>query len=120
MLCHQYPKASVSTSKILPKHIHFDLRPEKISYKAIFQETQLGKTLNKMTGTKYVSKGLKYVECKHGTGGKNSAFRYVPEQDLIQDALKTKTKTMHFKFMLPQMGSTLRVVIWAYGVPGHF
>jgi hypothetical protein len=27
---------------------------------------------------------------------------------------------MHFKFMLPQMGSTLRVVIWAYGVPGHF
>ena len=70
--------------------------------------------------SKAVPEGLKHVEYEHGIGGKNSPIHYMPEQDPIQDALKTKKKSNHFKLTLPETRSEMRVAIWASGTPEHF
>ena len=43
-----------------------------------------------MSSVKAVSKGLKWIECECGVGGKNSPVGYIPKQDPIQDALEKK------------------------------
>ena len=110
----------ISTSKVLPEQLCFDLHPAKSSYKTLFQGTQFGKTLNKMSGAKSVSKGLKHIECKCSVRGKHYPITYSPEQDPIQDALETKTKTAYFKLTLPKMSSKQQVAIWASETPKHF
>ena len=50
-----------------------------------------------MSFTKSVPKGLKLSECKQGVGGKNSPIRYIPEKDLVQEALEKNKKTNYFK-----------------------
>ena len=72
------------------KRVTFDLRPPRSSYKALFQGTELGEALKRMSLSKAVPEGLKSVECERGIGGKNSPIRYIPEQDPIQEALETK------------------------------
>ena len=44
-----------------------------------------------MSSAKAFPEGLKWIECEHGIGGKNSPVRYIPKQDPVQDALE-KTK----------------------------
>ena len=44
----------------------------------------------------------------------------MPKQDPIQDALKTKKKSNHFKLTLPETGSETQVTLWASGTPKHF
>ena len=67
-----------------------------------------------------VPKGLKYVKCECGMGGKNSPGSYVREQDPIQGMLETRTKNPYFKVVLPETGSELQVAIWASSTPEHF
>eukprot|EP00804_Cyclotella_cryptica_P006157 CCRYP_020820-RA/>CCRYP_020820-RA protein AED:0.47 eAED:0.47 QI:159/1/0.5/1/0/0/2/0/56 len=54
-----------------------------------------------MSSVKASPKGLKWVECERGIGGKNSPVRYIPEQDPVQDALEKTKKTTYFKLTLP-------------------
>jgi hypothetical protein len=68
----------------------------------------LGKALKRMLLSKAVPEGLKSVECERGIGGKNSPIHYIPEQDPIQEALKTKHQPMSFKLTLP-LGSEMRL-----------
>eukprot|EP00804_Cyclotella_cryptica_P003682 CCRYP_016573-RA/>CCRYP_016573-RA protein AED:0.22 eAED:0.22 QI:154/1/0.5/1/0/0/2/0/56 len=56
-----------------------------------------------MSSVKAFPKGLKCIECERGVGGKNSPVRYIPEQDLVQDALEKSKQTTYFKLTLPNM-----------------
>eukprot|EP00804_Cyclotella_cryptica_P006199 CCRYP_015282-RA/>CCRYP_015282-RA protein AED:0.37 eAED:0.37 QI:0/-1/0/1/-1/1/1/0/77 len=73
-----------------------------------------------MTSVKAFPKGLKWIECEHGVGGKNSPVHYIPEQDLVQDALEKNKKTTYFKLTLPNTGNELKVAVWASGTPEQF
>ena len=73
-----------------------------------------------MSGTKAFPEGLKWIECEHGVGGKNSPIRYIPEQDPVQDALAKDKKTTYFKLTLPNTGSKVKVAIWSSGTPKQF
>ena len=50
-----------------------------------------------MISGKAVPKGLMWIECECGVGGKNSLICYIPEQDPVQDTLEKSKKTTHFK-----------------------
>jgi hypothetical protein len=65
-------------------------------------------------------KGLKWIECERGIGGKNSPVRYIPEQDPVQDALEKSKKTTYFKLTLPNTGNELKVAVWVSGTPEQF
>jgi hypothetical protein len=67
-----------------------------------------------------VPEGLKLSECERGIGGKNSPIRYIPEKDPVQEALEKTKKTNYFKLTLPNMGSKLKVALWASGTPEQF
>eukprot|EP00804_Cyclotella_cryptica_P031002 CCRYP_013583-RA/>CCRYP_013583-RA protein AED:0.44 eAED:1.00 QI:0/0/0/1/1/1/2/0/395 len=73
-----------------------------------------------MSSVKAFPEGLKWVECKHGIGGKHSPIRYIPEQDPVQDALEKNKKTIYFKLTLPNTGNKLKVAVWASGTPEQF
>eukprot|EP00804_Cyclotella_cryptica_P007807 CCRYP_001401-RA/>CCRYP_001401-RA protein AED:0.43 eAED:1.00 QI:0/0/0/1/0/0.5/2/0/261 len=73
-----------------------------------------------MTSVKAFPKGLKWIECERGMGGKNSPVRYIPEQDPVQDALGKNKKTTYFKLTLPNTGNALKVAVWASGTPEQF
>eukprot|EP00804_Cyclotella_cryptica_P003036 CCRYP_006032-RA/>CCRYP_006032-RA protein AED:0.40 eAED:0.83 QI:0/0/0/1/1/1/3/0/432 len=73
-----------------------------------------------MSSVKAIPKGLKWVECERGVGGKNSPIRYIPEQDPVQDALAKDKKTTYFKLTLPNTGNELKVAVWASGTPEQF
>jgi len=73
-----------------------------------------------MSFAKSVPKGLKLSECKRGVGGKNSPIRYIPKKDPVQEALQKSRKTNYFKLTLPDMGSELKVTLWASGTPKLF
>jgi hypothetical protein len=81
---------------------------------------KLGEILRTISFAKSVPEGLKLLECKRGVGGKNSLIRYIPEKDPVQEALKMSKKTNYFKLMLPNMGSELKVALWASGTPEQF
>eukprot|EP00804_Cyclotella_cryptica_P028380 CCRYP_016426-RA/>CCRYP_016426-RA protein AED:0.65 eAED:1.00 QI:0/-1/0/1/-1/1/1/0/79 len=69
-----------------------------------------------MSSVKAFPKGLKWVECERGIGGKNSPA----EQDPVQDVLEKTKKTTYFKLTLPNTGNELKVAIWASGTPEQF
>jgi hypothetical protein len=115
-LLSKSPEIHVSSPS---KHVRFDLSPLKSFYKALFQGTELGKALKRMFLSKAIPEGLKSVECERGIGGKNSPICYIPEQDPIQEALKTKHQPTSFMLTLPS-GSKMRMTRWASGTPGHF
>ena len=73
-----------------------------------------------MSFAKSVSKGLKLLECEWGVGGKNSPIRYIPEKDPVQEVLKKCKMNNYFKLMLLNMGSELKVALWASGTPEKF
>eukprot|EP00804_Cyclotella_cryptica_P020486 CCRYP_019797-RA/>CCRYP_019797-RA protein AED:0.38 eAED:0.38 QI:0/-1/0/1/-1/1/1/0/113 len=73
-----------------------------------------------MSSVKAFPEGLKWIECEHGIGGKNSPVGYIPEQDPVQDALAKTKKTTYFKLTLPNMGNELKVAVWASGTPEQF
>jgi hypothetical protein len=73
-----------------------------------------------MSFTKSVPKGLKLSKCEWDIGGKNSHIRYIPEKDPVQEALEKSKKTTYFKLMLPNMGSELKVALWASRTPEQF
>ena len=80
-----------STSVIARHHTNeFFITPSKSMFKKLFLGTHLGEQLCKMSVVKSTPNGLKVVECERGMGGKNSPIHYIPEQDLIHDALKKK------------------------------
>ena len=94
--------------------------PPKSSFKRLFQGTNLGEALLKMSSAKSNPEGLKVVECERGVGGKNAPILYIPEQDPVQDALDKTKKTTYFKLTLPNTGNELTVAIWASGTPEQF
>ena len=114
-----FPKSADLHVSRPSKSMTFDLSPPRSSYKALFQETELGEALKGMLISKAVPEGLKSVECERGIGGKNSPICYIPEQDPIQEALETKHQPMSFKLSLPS-GSEMRMVRWASRTPEHF
>jgi len=69
-----------------------------------------------MSSMKAFPKGLKWIECERGIGGKNSPVRYIPEQD----ALEKNKKTTYFKLTLPNTGNELKVAVWVSGTPKQF
>ena len=73
-----------------------------------------------MLFAKSVPEGLKLLECMRGIRGKNSPIWYIPEKDPIQEALEKTKKTNYFKLTLPNMGSKLKVALWASGTPKQF
>jgi hypothetical protein len=73
-----------------------------------------------MSSAKVFPKGLKWIECEQGVGGKNSPICYIPEQDLVQDALEKSKKTTYLKLTLPNTGNELKVAVWASGTPEQF
>ena len=73
-----------------------------------------------MSSMKAFPKGLKWIECKCGVGGKNSPICYIPEQDLVQDALEKNKKTTYFKLTLPNTGNELKVAVLAPETPKQF
>jgi len=73
-----------------------------------------------MSFAKSVPEGLKLLECEWGVGGKNSPIRYIPERDPVQEALEKNKKTNFLKLTLLNMGSELKVALWASGTPKQF
>eukprot|EP00804_Cyclotella_cryptica_P008289 CCRYP_016489-RA/>CCRYP_016489-RA protein AED:0.39 eAED:1.00 QI:0/0/0/1/1/1/2/0/392 len=72
-----------------------------------------------MSSVKAIPEGLKWVECEHGIGGKNSPIRYIPEQDSCRMPSR-RTKDHLFQADSPQYGSELKVAVWASGTPEQF
>ena len=89
-------------------------------FKKLFLGTHLGEQLCTMSVVKSTPNGLKVVECERGMGGKNSPIHYIPEQDLIHDALKKNKKTTYFKLTLHNIRNELKVAIWASWTPEQF
>ncbi len=114
-----FPKSANLHVSHTSKHVTFDFCPPRSAYKALFQGTELGEALKRMSLSKAVPEGLKSVECEHCIVGKNSPICYIPEQDPIQEALETKHQPMSFKLSLPS-GSEMMMVRWASGTPEHF
>jgi hypothetical protein len=81
---------------------------------------KIGERLQTMSFAKSVPVGLKLSGCERGVGGRNSPIGYIPEEDPIQEALKKSKKTNYFKLPLPNMGSKLKVALWASGTPKQF
>ena len=73
-----------------------------------------------MSSTKTVPKGLEWIDCEHGIGGKNSSICYIPEQDPVQEAHEKTKKTTYFKLTLPHTGNELKVTIWVSRSPKQF
>ena len=73
-----------------------------------------------MSFAKAIPKGLKWMECEHGVGGKNFPMCYIPKQDPMQDALEKNRKTTYFKLTLLNTGNALKVAIWVPGTPEQF
>ncbi len=96
----------------LSKHVTFNLHPPRSSYKVLFQGTELGDALKRISLTKAVPEGFERRECEHGIGGKISLLCYILEQDPIQEALEMKHQPTSFKLSLPS-GSEIRMVRWA-------
>ena len=85
----------------------------------LFQGAELGEALKRLPLSKTVLEGLKHVECERGVGDKNFTICYIPEQDPIQEALKTKHQSTPFKLSLLS-GSEMGIMRWASGTPKHF
>jgi len=73
-----------------------------------------------MSSAKAFPRGLKWIECKCGVGGKNSLIRYIPEQDPVQDALEKVKKTTYIKLTLHNTGNELKVAVWVSWTPEQF
>ena len=73
-----------------------------------------------MSFAQSVPERLKLLECKRGVGGKNSPIWYSPEKDPVQEVLEKSKKTNYFKLKLLNMGSNLKVALWASGTPEQF
>ena len=63
----------------------------KSSFKALFTSTCLGDALRRMSTTKAVPDGLTNQECKRNLGWSKLPVLYIPERDVIQDALAVDT-----------------------------
>lgn len=48
-----------------------------------------------------VSEWLKWLECEHGIGGKDSPVCHIPELNHVQDALEKNKKMWYFKLTSP-------------------
>ncbi len=99
---------------------NFFIMPPKSTFKSLLIGTHLEEQLLKMSLAKSTPKGLKVVECKHGMGCKNAPICYIPEQDLVQDALEKMKKTIYIKLTLSNTENELKVAIWASGTPKQF
>ena len=84
ILFHQNSETIVSTQKVLVKCVLLSYIPEKFLQHFV-PRNPVGYDYANMPSVKYVSEMLKYIECKHGPGKKNSPIHYVPKQDPIQD-----------------------------------
>ena len=73
-----------------------------------------------MSFANYVPKGLKWIECECGIGGKNYPICYIPKHNPMQDALEKRKKTTYVKLTLPNTGDELKVVIWVSRTPEQF
>jgi hypothetical protein len=67
-----------------------------------------------------VPEGLKFSECEHGIGGKNSPICYIHKKDPSKEALEKNKNSKYFPLTLPHMGSKFKVTLWVSGTPEQF
>ena len=60
----------------------------KSSFKILFLGPSLRETLQAISFTKVVPDGLKWIECEHGIGGKNSLWTIFPSRILCRMSLR--------------------------------
>ena len=84
---NNFPR-KVTTIAVCHRINDFFLQPPRSPFKKLFLGTKLREQLRVMSFVKFLPKGLKWIECERGIGGKNFPMRYIPEQDPTQDALE--------------------------------
>ena len=71
----------------------------KSFFKALFLGTRLGKAATRMSHAKVAPEGLKPQECERNAGRSRPPIPYIPEKDVIQEAVDSSANTL--KLMLP-------------------
>eukprot|EP00804_Cyclotella_cryptica_P019249 CCRYP_006145-RA/>CCRYP_006145-RA protein AED:0.47 eAED:0.41 QI:0/0/0/0.5/1/1/2/0/578 len=72
-----------------------------------------------MITSKAVPDGLKSQECERNLGQNKPPVPYIPERDVVQDALAVDTTASTMKLTLPGKVE-LRVSVWSHGTPEQF
>jgi hypothetical protein len=70
-----------------------------------------------MSHVKVAPEGLKPQECERNTGRSNSPIPYIPEKDVLQEAVYSNANTL--KISLPHKVE-LCVHVWSKGTPEQF
>ena len=63
-------------------------------FKALFIGTHLGIALGRMSHVKVAPEGLKPQECERNTGRSKPPILYVPENDVLQEAVDSSANTL--------------------------
>ena len=92
-------------------------RTPKSFFKALFIGTHLGATATRMSHAKAAPEGLRPEECKRNAGRIKPPIPYIPEKDVIQEAVESNANTL--KLTLPHKVE-LRVPVWSKGTPEQF
>ena len=71
-----------------------------------------------MSSLQTVPDGLKPQEVEKGNGGLKAPVRFVPERDLVGEALEKAPRSM--KLTLPRSGAEFKVSIWSGGSDENF
>ena len=84
-------------------------RTLKSFFKALFIGTRLGATAARMSHAKAAPEGLRPEECKRNAGRIKPPVPYIPEKDILQEAVESSANTL--KLTLPHKVE-LRVPVW--------
>jgi hypothetical protein len=72
--------------------------PQRV-FKALFYRTSLGAALRRASHVKVAPEGLKPQECERNAGRSKPPIPYIPEKDVIQEAIDSSANTL--KLTLP-------------------
>jgi hypothetical protein len=86
----------------------------KSYFKALFYGTSLSAAARRMSHEKVAPEGLKPRECERNAGRSKPPIPYIPEKDVIQEAVDSGANTL--KLTLPHMVE-LRIPVWSKGTP---
>ncbi len=90
--------------------------PRTVFLKALFIGTRLGATATKMSHAKAGSEGLRPEECERNAGRIKLPMPYIPENDLIQEAVESSANML--KLTQPHKVE-LHVLVWSKGTPSN-
>jgi hypothetical protein len=89
----------------------------KVSFKALFYDTRLRAALTRMSHAKVAPKGLKPQECERNVGRSRPLNPYIPEKDVIQEALESSANTLKLTLSYKV---ELCIPVWSKGTPELF